>query len=70
MPLVKESTDFKNSYSDLSDFCHKYQEPVIITRNIESDIAAMSIKTYVVRGTFYCTRWIRGRWQEKEVIRE
>jgi Na+-driven multidrug efflux pump len=25
---------------------------------------------FVVRGTFYCTRWIRGRWQEKEVIRE
>jgi prevent-host-death family protein len=46
MPLVKESTDFKNSYSDLSDFCHKYQEPVIITRNGESDIAVMSIKTY------------------------
>jgi prevent-host-death family protein len=46
MPLVKESTDFKNSYSDLSDFCHKYQEPVIITRNGENDIAAMSIKTY------------------------
>jgi putative MATE family efflux protein len=25
---------------------------------------------FVVRGTFYCTRWIRGRWQEKVVIRE
>jgi prevent-host-death family protein len=46
MPLVKESTEFKNSYSDLSDFCHKYQEPVIITRNGESDIAVMSIEAY------------------------
>ena len=46
MPLVKDSTEFKNSYSDLSDFCHKYQEPVIITRNGEGDIAAMSIETY------------------------
>jgi Na+-driven multidrug efflux pump len=25
---------------------------------------------FVVRGAFYCTRWIRGRWQGKEVIRE
>jgi Na+-driven multidrug efflux pump len=23
---------------------------------------------FVVRGVFYCTRWVRGRWQEKEVI--
>jgi putative MATE family efflux protein len=23
---------------------------------------------FVVRGTFYCQRWIRGKWQEKRVI--
>jgi len=46
MPVIKESTEFKNSYYDISDFCHKYHEPVIITRNGESDIAVMSMQTY------------------------
>ena len=47
MPVVvKESTEFKNSYYDISDFCHKYQEPVIITRNGESDLAVMTMETY------------------------
>ena len=46
MPVIKESTDFRNSYFDISDFCHKYNEPVIITRNGESDIAVMNIETY------------------------
>jgi len=23
---------------------------------------------FVVRGTFYCSRWVRGKWQEKKVI--
>ena len=46
MPVVKEITDFKSSYQNISAFCHKYHEPVIITKNGESDIAVMSIKTY------------------------
>jgi PHD/YefM family antitoxin component YafN of YafNO toxin-antitoxin module len=46
MPVVKECTDFKNSYYDISDFCHKNQEPVIITRNGESDLAVMNIEIY------------------------
>ena len=44
--VIKESTEFKNSYYDISDFCHKYQEPVIITRNGESDLAVMTMETY------------------------
>ncbi|MCL2763755.1 MAG: type II toxin-antitoxin system Phd/YefM family antitoxin [Treponema sp.] len=46
MPVVKEITEFKNSYYIISDFCHKYNEPVIITKNGESDIAVMNIKIY------------------------
>ena len=46
MPVIKESTEFRNSYYDISDLCHKYHEPVIITKNGESDIAVMSIQTY------------------------
>jgi len=46
MPVLKECTEFKNSYSDISDFCRKYQEPVIITRNGQNDIAVMNIEIY------------------------
>jgi len=46
MPVIRESVDLVNSYSDISDFCHKYREPVFITRNGESDLAVMSIETY------------------------
>jgi len=46
MPVIKESTYFKDSYYDISNFCHKYNEPVIITKNGESDLAVMNIETY------------------------
>jgi PHD/YefM family antitoxin component YafN of YafNO toxin-antitoxin module len=46
VPVIKESADFGNSYFNISEFCHKYQEPVIITRNGESDLAVMNIETY------------------------
>ena len=46
MPVVKESTYFKNSYTDISAFCHKYHEPIIITANGKNDIAVMSMNTY------------------------
>jgi PHD/YefM family antitoxin component YafN of YafNO toxin-antitoxin module len=46
MPVIKESTYFKNSYSDISAFCHKYHEPIIITSNGKNDIAVMSMDTY------------------------
>ena len=46
MPVIKERTYFKDSYYDISNFCHKYNEPVIITKNGESDLAVMNIETY------------------------
>ena len=46
MPVIKESTDFKNSYYDISDFCHKFNEPIIITKNGENDLAVMNIEIY------------------------
>jgi len=46
MPVIRKSADLRNSYSDISDFCHKYREPVFITRNGEGDLAVMSIETY------------------------
>jgi len=46
MPVIRKSADLKNSYAEISDFCHKYREPIFITRNGEGDLAVMSIETY------------------------
>ncbi len=46
MPHIKSSTDLRNSYNDISTFCHEYREPVFITKNGQGDLAVMSIETY------------------------
>ena len=46
MPQIRPSSDLRNSYNDISDFCHKYGEPVYITKNGTGDLAVMSIETY------------------------
>jgi PHD/YefM family antitoxin component YafN of YafNO toxin-antitoxin module len=46
MPVIRKNADLKNSYADISEFCHKYREPVFITKNGEGDLVVMSIETY------------------------
>jgi PHD/YefM family antitoxin component YafN of YafNO toxin-antitoxin module len=46
MPTIRKSADLRNAYSEISEFCHKYREPVFITKNGEGDLAVMSIETY------------------------
>ncbi|WP_010256110.1 type II toxin-antitoxin system prevent-host-death family antitoxin [Treponema primitia] len=46
MPVIKKSADLRNKYSEISAFCHKYMEPIFITKNGEGDLAVMSIETY------------------------
>ena len=46
MPNIKSSTDLRNSYNDISTFCHETREPVFITKNGQGDLAVMSIETY------------------------
>lgn len=46
MPSIKSSTDLRNNYNEISTFCHKYNEPVFITKNGQGDLAVMSIETY------------------------
>lgn len=46
MPTIRPSVDLRNSYNEISDFCHKYTEPVFITKNGKGDLAVMSIETY------------------------
>jgi prevent-host-death family protein len=46
MPVIRKSADLRNAYGEISDFCHKYREPIFITKNGAGDLAVMSIETY------------------------
>lgn len=46
MPTIRPSSDLRNKYNEISDLCHKYGEPVYITKNGQGDLAVMSIETY------------------------
>ena len=46
MPLIRPSADLKNNYNEISELCHKYPEPIFITKNGTGDIVVMSIETY------------------------
>jgi prevent-host-death family protein len=46
MPTIRKSADLRNAYGEISEFCHKYREPVFITKNGTGDLAVMSIETY------------------------
>lgn len=46
MPTIRPSSDLRNNYNEISEFCHKYNEPVYITKNGSGDLAVMSIETY------------------------
>lgn len=46
MPKIRPSSDLRNKYNEVSEFCHNYSEPIYITKNGEGDLAVMSIETY------------------------
>ncbi|MBR5344539.1 MAG: type II toxin-antitoxin system prevent-host-death family antitoxin [Clostridia bacterium] len=46
MPAIRSSADLRNSYNEISSFCHQYSEPVFITKNGKGDLAVMSIESY------------------------
>ena len=46
MPAIKNSKDLLQNYSEISEFCHNYREPVFITKNGQGDLAIMSMETY------------------------
>ena len=46
MPAIRPSADLRNRYNEISEYCHKYTEPVFITKNGQGDLAVMSIETY------------------------
>lgn len=46
MPSIRPSSDLRNKYNEISEFCHEYSEPVYITKNGKGDLAVMSIEAY------------------------
>ncbi len=46
MPVIRSSADLRNSYNEISQFCHQNSEPVFITRNGKGDLAVMSVEAY------------------------
>lgn len=46
MPTIRPSSDLRNKYSEISKFCHEYDEPVYITKNGKGDLAVLSIEAY------------------------
>ena len=46
MPNIRPSSDLRNSYKQISEYCHTYNEPVYITKNGKGDLVVMDINTY------------------------
>ncbi|PKM77934.1 MAG: antitoxin PHD [Firmicutes bacterium HGW-Firmicutes-15] len=46
MPNIRPSSELRNKYNEISEFCHENAEPVYITKNGKGDLAVMSIETY------------------------
>ena len=61
MPTIRPSADLRNTYNDISEFCHKYTEPVFITKNGQGDLAVMSIETYELLSNFNALREKRDK---------
>ncbi len=46
MPTIRSSTDLRNHYNEISNFCRETNEPVYITKNGRGDMVTMSIESY------------------------
>ncbi len=46
MPTIRPSSDLRNSYNQISEYCNTYNEPVYITKNGKGDLVVMDINTY------------------------
>lgn len=45
MPQIRPITDLRNT-NEISELCHKNEEPIFITKNGYGDLVVMSIETY------------------------
>lgn len=46
MPIIRPSSDLRNGYNEISNFCHTHDEPVFITKNGKGDLAVLPIEAY------------------------
>ena len=42
MATIRPSSDLRNKYNEISDFCRTYNEPVFITKNGVGDLVVLS----------------------------
>ena len=42
MPMIRPSSDIRNSYNEISEYCKASNEPVFITKNGASDLVVLS----------------------------
>ena len=46
MPKILPISDLRNNFNEISETCHKYAEPVYITKNGKGDLVVMSLAYY------------------------
>ena len=46
MATIRPSSDLRNHYNEISEFCNKYNEPVYITKNGTGDLVVLSNAEY------------------------
>ncbi len=46
MATIRPSSDLRNKYNEISEFCNKYNEPVFITKNGTGDLVILSNAEY------------------------
>lgn len=46
MATIRPSSDLRNKYNEISDFCNKFNEPVFITKNGTGDLVVLSNAEY------------------------
>lgn len=46
MATIRPSSDLRNRYNEISEFCNTYNEPVFITKNGTGDLVILSNAEY------------------------
>ena len=46
MSTIRPSSDLRNNYNEISEFCHRYNEPVFLTKNGKGDLVVLSNAEY------------------------
>ena len=46
MATIRPSSDLRNNYNEISEFCHRYNEPVFLTKNGTDDLVVLSNAEY------------------------